>query len=138
MGTCSETEQLRGSLQVYCLGIEALTSHPELQKGPKPGQGRSAADGRYVLSPGLPNLPPSLELFMVLRGYCRGQWGGWRGQGPPFRPGITATGTREAVEHSGKHLGSGLKCRFEPRPHPLSENVALDELGNLSVPKFPH
>lgn len=29
-------------------------------------------------------------------------------------------------------------CRFEPRPHPLSENVALDELGNLSVPKFPH
>lgn len=34
VGTCSETEQLRGSLQVYCLGIQALTSHPELQKGP--------------------------------------------------------------------------------------------------------
>lgn len=59
MGTCSETEQLRGSLQVYCLGTEALTSHPELQKGPKPGvrAGQQQTAGTFSAPGYLTSLP---------------------------------------------------------------------------------
>lgn len=38
-----------------------------------------------------------------------GQWGGYRGQGPPFQTVTTVSGTREAVQHSGKQMGSGLR-----------------------------
>lgn len=38
-------------------------------------QGRSAADGRYVLNPGLPKLTPSLKLFMGPQGILPGPMG---------------------------------------------------------------